>query len=303
MTTTQRLVGRRVLLAAAVGLASCDAGEAPPPAAPDATEAAPAVVGAVKLSDTHTITFLDYGDGEGGVQETLNIDNDADAPVKLVGMSLEGRNLGDVYRLFAGERMDQTLLGKLQAIDARAAARLRTASPVPPEVQRLIDADTPLAAQAATGAAPAQRAPAPAITTVAGGDGLEVRTGAVTCTEPSWADWTADDGWFYQNYCGPTSKACYTEASWANTGWHAGGWWSATGFAQSFCSTATWYVQKLSYGGFPSYGITQSTLVNVTLQPRYLQTNAWVNIASNHSYFGQVTSTLGLRCGLAFNAS
>lgn len=256
-----------------------------------------AIVATVHVSDTHTVSFLDYGEGQAGIQETLDLDKDKDAPVKLVGMSLEGRTLSDIYRLFAGQHPDAILLGNLQALDAHVAEVARTTT-VTPETQKIIASDTSFTSPPAAESA---RAPLKSVATkLAAPAGIEAQQSAVACGEPAW-DWTTDDGWFKDNFCGPTSKACYTQVTWANTGWHVGGWFTATGFDQSFCSTANWNVQKKIYGGFPSYGIAIQTLVNTTLQPRTLQTSAWTNISSSHAYFAQVTSTTGSNAtGLAF---
>jgi hypothetical protein len=196
--------------------------------------------------------------------------------------------------------MDTTLLGKLQVLDARIGASAGTQA-VTPKIQTMIDRDSSLELPSTSGIA---AAPAPSNVQVpATPSGLGVRQSAATCAEPAW-DWIGDDGWFKVNFCGQTSKACFTEVNWSNTGWHVGGWFTATGFAQSHCASANWNVQRKIYGGFPSYGIAVQTLVNTTLAPRTLQTSAWTNISSSHAYFAQVTSSTNAnRTGLAFLAN
>lgn len=292
----RNLVGTAAFFAAASVLTACDGGGDQPPATSQ-RDVTGALVGTVTLSQTHTVSFVEYADGDVGIQETMNIDRDLDAPVKLVGMSLEGRTLTDIYRLFAGQQMDATVLGKLQGLDARIGAASGTRA-ITPQIQTMIDGDGSLKLLSASGTATAP-APAKAVA-LATPSGLEARQSAVACAEPAW-DWIGDDGWFKVNFCGQTSKACFTEVNWANTGWHVGGWFTATGFAQSHCASANWNVQKKTYGGFPFYGIAVETLVNTTLAPRTLQTNAWTNISSSHAYFAQVTSSTNAnRTALAF---
>jgi hypothetical protein len=257
-----------------------------PPAEPEAIEVTNReLTASLTLSPTHKITFWDYGDGDAMIDEVLNVDSDKNAPVRLADMDMKGRSLTDAYLTLAGKLAETSAIDKLRALDGRVADRAKRTQ-ITPEMEQLMAADAEKADYSTVATKPA----APISTKAP--EGVEVRTGAAACAEPSW-DWQSDDGWFKNNFCGADSVFCATEFVWASYGWYRGPtWFKATGFAQSHCSSASWLMQRKNYAGFPSYGVTLFTLANQTLAPRTLNTQEWTT-TGDRSWFAKVASTTG----------
>jgi hypothetical protein len=288
MTRTMNM--KRVIggIAVAAGLtleAACN--DAATPTESDAGQATAPVITTIKLSETHLVSFLDLGEGEVGITETLDPETDADAPLKLRGMNLSGLSASAVYQRFSGRAQDASALAKLRQLDVRAADRDRQ-SALSVDVQALIDADASLN-DGDTGS----EVSSPRLGTLptSAESGIAQQKQAL-CSEPSW-DWDGDDAWFSDNFCGASPVRCVARVSGSSGGFHRGGWFTATGFAQSFCGSASWVVKKKTYAGFPSYGITVQTIVNATIAARYLRTFALVNISSSHAYYAQVDAQQG----------
>jgi hypothetical protein len=251
------------------------------------------LVATVNLSQTHVVQFWDYGHGDAMIDEKLNIDMDRDAPIRVTDIDMEGKTLTDVYIALVGDRGDAATMQRLGDLDARVLARQRD-TVITPEMEKRMQADLQAGASESTVVSPPpsdDEAPA----------GLGVVRSAVACAEPAW-DWLGDVGWFKNNFCGADSKFCATEVTWASYGWFRGPtWFTATGFAQSHCSAATWLFKRRNYAGFPSFGITEFTLADTTLAPRTLNTQSWTT-TGDRAWFAKVASvTNANRTGLAIH--
>jgi len=60
------------------------------------------LVGSLQLSATHVVDFLDYGNGQAAIHETINVDKDRNAPARLANIDPNGKTLSDTYLLLAG---------------------------------------------------------------------------------------------------------------------------------------------------------------------------------------------------------
>lgn len=272
-------LGGVALVSAVAFVVGC--GGEPDTASPDGAEIGQ-LVASVRYSDTHLVTFWDYGDGEAKIHETLNVDLDRAAPLRLADMDMKGRTLADTYLAFARGAADEAQLRRLRELDVRVLERARNTM-VTPEMERVMAADLQGPASGHDFEALQRRSAVdPA------GD-LTVNRAAAACAEPSW-DWQGDVGWFKNNFCKADSKFCPTEVVWASYGWYRGPtWFKATGFAQSHCAGARWVFKRRSYGGFPSYGISEATLEDRVLSPRTLDTEHWTT-TGDRAYYCKVSS-------------
>jgi hypothetical protein len=282
---------------AVAGLAGCLGGEdSRPDEARPTTNRSAELVATVALSDTHVVQFWDYGHGDAMIDERLNIDLDRDTPIRLADLDMPGKTLTDVYLALARDGGELAATARLGELDARVLARAR-ATVVTPEMEALIQADL---RGGAAGTSPDRAPPQPQSDDDAPA-GLGVVRSEVACAEPAW-DWVGDVGWFKNNFCGADSVFCPTEVTWASYGWYRGpSWFKATGFAQSHCAGASWLFERRAYGGFPSYGIADTTLADFVLAPRTLDTQWWTT-TGDRAWYAKVTSVTGEnRTGLAIH--
>jgi hypothetical protein len=242
----------------------------------------------VSVSDTHRIDFWEYANGDLMVNERLNVDRDlADSRPTLAKMDSKDASLADIYRNLAGARFETAVASILRDADSRNLERARLAPQQP--VEPTLEEAVPMQGQTVS-------LPAASPSTITAPselpDGTAQVSSAATCAEPAW-DWVADVGWFKNNFCGQTSKACVTEVAAASYGWYRGPKnFKATGFAQSHCSSAHWLFQRKEFGGFPFYGISLSTLFDDDLAPRTLNTQHWTT-TGDRSWYCKVSSNSG----------
>jgi hypothetical protein len=277
-----------------VGSAGCLGDDSPPKheAAPPSEPAQ--LVATVALSPTHVVQFWDYGHGDAMIDEKLNVDLDRDTPSRLADIDMQGKTLADAYLALAHNHGDAATAQRLGELDARVRARAE-ATVITPEMEALIQADL---RPASAGTDTARPSPADDTASPAG---LGEARSELACAEPAW-DWVGDVGWFKNNFCGADSVFCPTEVTWATYGWYRGpSWFKATGFAQSHCAGATWLFMRRTYGGFPSYGIADTTLADFTLAPRTLNTQYWTT-TGDRAWYAKVASVTGEnRTGLAIH--
>jgi hypothetical protein len=248
----------------------------------------------LSVSDTHRIEFWEYADGDVMVHESLNVDRDlADGRPTLAKMDSRGASLVDIYRNLAGARFENTVASMLGGADQRNLERARLA---PPQAEPPVEEGDWVRDQVGGLSA---TSPSTIPTRPESPDGTAQVSSALACAEPAW-DWVADVGWFKNNFCGNTSRACATEGPWWSYGWYRGPKnFKATAFAQSHCTTAHWLFQRKAYAGFPTYGISLSTLADWDLAPRTLDTQHW-GTNGDRSWYCKVSSNTGEnRTGLA----
>jgi hypothetical protein len=280
MNNVNRVVAKALLSATAMVI-GCGT---EPGAADDSPQVAEErhMLTSISVSDTHRIDFWEYANGDVMVNERLNVDRDlADGRPTLAKMDSKDASLVDIYRNLAGARFETTVASILGGADRRTLERAQQA----PRQVAEPPADDTVAVQGGKMGSPSTASPELP-------DGTAQVSSALACAEPAW-DWVADVGWFKNNFCGHSSKACATEVTWASYGWYRGPKnFKATGFAQSHCTSAHWLFQRKEFGGFPFYGISLSTLFDNDLAPRTLNTQHWTT-TGDRSWYAKVTSNTG----------
>lgn len=277
------------------GLASGALGTMTGCAVDDGAEATPEsqvtgeLVGSIELSPTHTVKFWDHGDGQGSIQETRHADYDRAAPLTLDKFKVDGRPLSEVYEIFAAEKARPEVVTRLRSIDAIAARSLLASAP-----KGLVATPVSLLAGVATSPLPVERAGAPVTV-----DGVAVRQGAATCSEPSW-DWTGDATWFQDNFCNDVWNNWHCQSNmfgWQSWGWY--GWlnyFKVSDFNQSFCVQNSLLVKRRKHS---SGGSTEGTVFSSTTIPtRTVETRVW-NATGKVEFYAKVSSTS--RFGMAID--
>jgi hypothetical protein len=236
------------LLAVGVWATGClSGGEAAPSS--DVTEESGQLVGSLRLSPTHTVDFIDYGD-VARVREIFNADLDRSAPMTLDRMQVGDRPMAEIYALFAANATDAAVVTKLRAIDERIAQ-----ASLPFDHVHV----APIALSTAT----------PSAAT----DGVERQQSALlpaSCTEPVW-NWAGDATWYQQNFCTGSPAFCGTN-SFSKLSW---GWdgplkrFQANVFNQSHCAAQGWW--QLLWRN--NTGTHQPT--NTVICPRCVQSEVW----------------------------
>lgn len=240
------------LLAMGAWAAGCVSGGGAVPSS-EVTEEAGQVVGSLRLSPTHTVDFIDYGD-VARVREVFNADLDRSAPMTLDKMQVGDLPMAEIYELFAASQMDSTVVTKLRAID-----------------ERIAHASLPFDRGQGHVAPIAQSAAAPNVAST--DDGVERQQSALlpaSCTEPAW-NWAGDATWYRQNFCTGSPAFCGTN-SFSKLSW---GWdgplkrFQANVFNQSHCAAQGWW--QLLWRN--NTGTHQPT--NTVICPRCVQSEVW----------------------------
>ena len=246
------------------------------------------LLASLDLSDTHKIEFWEYDSGDVLVHEDLHVDRDfIDGRPTLARMDTANAKLLDIYNNLAGARFSTAIATVLSDADVRTFERAQRSA-----ATRSIEGKTelPVAIQGQIASSPGAQSPGATVRELPGG--IAQAQSAVACPEPAW-DWVNDVGWFKDNFCGNSSRACATEGNWWSYGWFRGPTnFKATGFAQSHCSAAHWLFKRRAYGGFPFYGISEATLANFDLAPRHLDTQHWTT-TGDRAWFAKVSSKTG----------
>jgi hypothetical protein len=229
------------------------------------------LVASVRLSPTHTIDFVDYGD-VARVRETLHADRDRDASMTLGKMQVGHRPLAEIYELFAAGKADRDVAGRLRGVDERLAR----------------------ASLSAPAARPIEARPAEA--TPADRDDLETRQGELlpaSCPEPNW-NWQNDHAWYLTNFCTGSPAFCSVNQN-TKQQW---GWdgplrrFEAIVFNQSHCAPQGWWQLKWRN----NTGTHQPT--NTVICPRCVQSDVWSG-GTNVQYFNSMEPReVGKRVGM-----
>jgi hypothetical protein len=232
-------------------------GDAVPAA--DVIEERGELVASIRLSPTHTVDFVDYGD-VARVRELYHADIDRDAPARLAKMQIGDRPIAEIYEALAGGGMDGRVFTKLRAIDARLARASL------PDSRVLTPAASPAVAST-------------------GGEAIETRQGQLlpsSCAEPAW-NWNGDAAWWVQNFCTGSPAFCRAN-SFVKMAW---GWdgplrrFQANVFNQSHCAAQGWWQLKWRN----NTGTHQPT--NTVICPRCVQSDVWSG-GTNVQYFNSM---------------
>ena len=204
--------------------------------------------------DDEEISFVQVQEG------IVKVESSKEEESAALREAMEGADsLAGVYRKLAGENTEPEGLGALAEIDARGEA-------LDAEQEALIAEYGP--PPTAEESEQASQSSGPEVAS----------TSQAYCVEPA-GDWIGDDNWFHSTYCANGESYCATLKTSHATGWKNGiRFFRATGFAQSFCSTAdfeVWYHTTWFNWGWHS---KTAIIWDETIQPRHLRPNVyWVS--------------------------